>query len=1481
MAFLFKSKNKHAHAAQAASSLPAASRNVHTSDGTPSSTTQNGSVEKSGGERLTTQSPPPNATANPNGSMSAMGSTLASAPTFARRERAESESGARPATAAPQVTQVPNAALYPWSQRRLNFPTPQSNPFPRYGAAVNSVASKDGDIYIMGGLINGSMVRGDLWMVEAGGGNLSCYPIATVSEGPGPRVGHASLLVGNAFIVFGGDTKMDDSDVLDDTLYLLNTSSRQWSRAAPPGPRPAGRYGHTLNILGSKIYIFGGQVEGYFFNDLIAFDLNALQSPTNQWEFLLNNTSDLVGPMAGKVPPPRTNHTMISYNDQLYLFGGTNGTKWFNDVWTYSPTTNSWTQQDCIGYIPAPREGHSAALVNDVMYIFGGRTEEGTDLGDLAAFRITSKRWYTFQNMGPSPSPRSGHSMTAYRDKIVVLAGEPSSAPRDAHELSMVYVLDTAKIRYPNDAPVLGQSGEAKYPGSPTRRPSTDVRHVPPPIRSSSREGQGSQAGHREQFSGGPVQRPEGAQQIGQASRLPRASVAPGPAGPGPHSQAGTPRSNGVQSPANGARSRFNGPPIDTRAPANGLDSIRSVPIEAPVQAPAIRDIQKENIRPSRETSPSTHGRRTPTQRTENKAKAMEAGEAAPLVGGGVARQRSLRSQRAQSSIDSTEDGLLGRSSSTRHHGETHADNRSLRSIPDEPKSPKMTPHQEALLKELEAVKKTNAWYASELALARKQGYHPGTSSSPTFDERAVSQVTDDDRPLMEAFMTMRTEMVRMQEAMEAQTSLMARRVAEVEHQRDAAITEAAYARAKLAAHGGSQRSTPQPDASREPDEQERFTELTRRLALALAAQAEHKAKVDSLHSDLIAEKRARELAEESLESLQRRYEELSKARNPGELEALRAELHEAQSSARAEAGRRADVEEELRTLRIEHDGLRKAHEEASSRLTDHTASMVALQAALAASGDKASLYERQIEEERQQREAAEQKLSYLKSEHEERTRELESTSKRLRDAEDLAQTHAKEASTHREALLAGLAKLSSPEVASRHDSLSEQKMAALRESAEHAADLAKRNQEAADKAAQKLRTAEERIAGLEAYQEQSSREALQIRRQLQVALRDAQKHQAEIRELRANLEISQRDASALAVQHSALKEVLGERGLNASDMRRSPIFDHSPGSRFGTPEQNRLKELDQQLQASLKAHEETKSQFEARMQEADSTYKEKLEQLETDYQSAVHYVKGTEKMLKKMKEELTKYKTQNSQLSSELETMRSNNAASTTAADTSAWDKDRQELQASIDDLRTQTGKQVALLESNIASLKSNLAAVESERDRQKASHQQLAQATEQVGHELEQLKSENSMLEKRAQEAETRVTILLDQVGQSVGNYRRQSQLQPLPHDINGINHNREESNSTLTDVSVDDDVLERDERGSVALDNLASELETLRSQWENTSRNNYRVSTQFESERTPTAESHGAGLSSNLASWRKRLAEEEKGSREQVAA
>lgn len=45
----------------------------------------------------------------------------------------------------------------------------------------------------------------------------------------------------------------------------------------------------------------------------------------------------------------------------------------------------------CTGYIPSPCEGHAAALVDDVMYVFGGRGVDGTNLGDLTAFKLSSE----------------------------------------------------------------------------------------------------------------------------------------------------------------------------------------------------------------------------------------------------------------------------------------------------------------------------------------------------------------------------------------------------------------------------------------------------------------------------------------------------------------------------------------------------------------------------------------------------------------------------------------------------------------------------------------------------------------------------------------------------------------------------------------------------------------------------------------------------------------------------------------------------------------------------------------------------------------------------------------------------------------------------------------------------------------------------------------------------------------------------------
>lgn len=272
--------------------------------------------------------------------------------------------GASPVTGPQQQQQQqpqPRQPTYPWSQRKLNLnppvvlprpgvappQTPSPSPFPRYGHALPSTATGSGELFLFGGLVR-EQVRNDVYLISTR--ELSATLLQTTGEIPSPRVGHASALVGSVLIVWGGDTKTSNkskpSDSHDDGLYLLNlcefcqtvqflnlncfcTASREWTRVSVQGPAPRGRYGHSVCMVGSKFFVFGGQVDGEFLNDLWSFDLNSRNShpPTsrqapNHLSPLVRTKAvwELIEPTLGSPRPShRTGHVMVSYGDKLVV----------------------------------------------------------------------------------------------------------------------------------------------------------------------------------------------------------------------------------------------------------------------------------------------------------------------------------------------------------------------------------------------------------------------------------------------------------------------------------------------------------------------------------------------------------------------------------------------------------------------------------------------------------------------------------------------------------------------------------------------------------------------------------------------------------------------------------------------------------------------------------------------------------------------------------------------------------------------------------------------------------------------------------------------------------------------------------------------------------------------------------------------------------------------------------------------------------
>lgn len=332
---------------------------------------------------------------------------------------------------------APATAETPWNRVKL-----YNSPFPRYRHAASSVSSDKDEMFLMGGLKDGS-VFGDTWKIvpqQQSDGSLaySAQLVEVVNlNNPPARVGHSGVLCGNAFIIYGGDTvDTDFNGFPDNNFYLFNINNNKYTIPSHVLNKPNGRYGHSVGVVAlnnnsSRFYLFGGQLENDVFNDVYYFELNTFKSPKARWE--------LVEPLNNFKPPPLTNHSMSVYKNKLFVFGGVyNNEKVSNDLWSFDAVVNKWTQLPTSGSVPEPVNEHSSCIIEDHLYIYGGNDFSGVIYDTLYVLNLHTLVWSKLMNTGQfhGPGPRCGHTMTYFPKyhKLVVMGGDKNDFVYDDPE---------------------------------------------------------------------------------------------------------------------------------------------------------------------------------------------------------------------------------------------------------------------------------------------------------------------------------------------------------------------------------------------------------------------------------------------------------------------------------------------------------------------------------------------------------------------------------------------------------------------------------------------------------------------------------------------------------------------------------------------------------------------------------------------------------------------------------------------------------------------------------------------------------------------------------------------------------------------------------------------------------------------------------------------------------------------------------------
>ena len=218
------------------------------------------------------------------------------------------------------------------------------------------------------------------------------------------RIDHLGVRFHDSIVVIGGTT--NDVPVSNREIWIYNLYTEQWrknhtSYQEKIPPTLEATCGVTI---GAHIYMFGGWDISEMCETNALWELSRTTQSNFHWDEV-----DYQSPV-NSLPSPRYDHCGWGYAECLWIFGGygpslheyLNGHGEHDDPYSegrnnqllcYDPSTQRWTNPQCLGSVPLPLLSVRSAVVNDKVWLLGSFDEDLDALCALYQLDMHSLSW--------------------------------------------------------------------------------------------------------------------------------------------------------------------------------------------------------------------------------------------------------------------------------------------------------------------------------------------------------------------------------------------------------------------------------------------------------------------------------------------------------------------------------------------------------------------------------------------------------------------------------------------------------------------------------------------------------------------------------------------------------------------------------------------------------------------------------------------------------------------------------------------------------------------------------------------------------------------------------------------------------------------------------------------------------------------------------------------------------------------------------